>query len=50
MHVLAVAWSQSIEKKVKVHLIDAFPGPVFVATEAKKCFAVPLPPFLALPW
>lgn len=39
---LAVAWPQSIEN-VKVHLIDAFLGPVFVATRSKGalCYAVP---------
>ena len=44
MHVLAVAWPQSIEKNVKVHLIDAFLGPVFVATRSKGalCCAVPI--------
>lgn len=40
---LAVAWPQSIEKNVKVHLIDAFLGTAFVATRSKGalCCAVP---------
>lgn len=43
LHVLAVAWPQTIEKNVKVHLIDAFLGPVFVAPRSKGalCCAVP---------